>query len=418
MDTRQEKAQELASRGRVVRQPDHWLVFSLTSTEKYRVTLDPVSCSCPDYELRQEPCKHVLAVRIDVAQNGADTPCAKKPRLMVEEEPIKRQRPTYRQDWPSYCAAQKNEKDEFLPLLSDLCAGIVEPERKPGRGRRPASLAAQAFAAIFKVFTGMSGRRFMSDLRDVQVKGFVSEAVSPASIARFLESEEATPILTAILTQSSLPLKALEDEFAVDSSGFSASRFEKWYNVKHGKMESKQWWAKAHVMAGTRTHVITSVIIEDQHSNDAPYFAPLVKATAKNFTIRQATADKAYGSELNFQTVEDCGGTAYIAFRKSATGWIGGIFERMYHEFCLNKEEYLRCYHRRSNVESVFSAVKRVYGDSVRSRTRTAMKNEVICKLVCHNLSQLIHLMYELGLDLNFESKRELDTKYILKFPI
>jgi SWIM zinc finger len=250
MDTRQEKAQELASRGRVVRQADHWLVFSLTSTEKYRVTLDPVSCSCPDYELRQEPCKHVLAVRIDVAQNGSDTPCGKKPRQMTEEEPIKRQRPTYKQDWPSYDAAQKNEKDEFLPLLSDLCAGIVEPERKPGRGRRPASLVAQAFSACFKVFTGMSGRRFMSDLRDAQAKGFVSEAISYVCISRFLESEEATPILTAMLTQSSLPLKALEDEFAVDSSGFSASRFERWYNVKWGRMESKQWWTKAHIMCG------------------------------------------------------------------------------------------------------------------------------------------------------------------------
>ena len=43
-------------------------------------------------------------------------------------------------------------------------------------------------------------------------------------------------------------------------------------------------------------------------------------------------------------------------------------------------------YHRRSNIESAFSMVKQKFGDSCRSKTDTAMKNETLCKLLAHNL--------------------------------
>ena len=47
-------------------------------------------------------------------------------------------------------------------------------------------------------------------------------------------------------------------------------------------------------------------------------------------------------------------------------------------------------YHKRSNVESTFSAIKRKFGDAVMSRNDAAMVNEVLCKILCHNLTCLI----------------------------
>lgn len=51
-----------------------------------------------------------------------------------------------------------------------------------------------------------------------------------------------------------------------------------------------------------------------------------------------------------------------------------------------------------SNVESTFSAVKRKFGDSVRSRNDAAMVNEVLCKFVAHNLCCLIMEQETLGI--------------------
>lgn len=400
MNLRQQKALELADRDRVIRSGDKWLVFSLNGPERYFVTLSPLFCSCPDFELRHEECKHTMAVRIFVTRNET--------RNRVEADlatpPIKWPRKTYKQDWPNYDLAQQNEQAEFRGLLADLCSNI--PQRVSQKGTKGGNaftpLSDLIFATIFKIYSGMSGRRFATDLREAQERGYVSQTVHHSTIARCLEDAQTTPILERLIETSSLPFKAIETEFAVDSSGFSSCKFDRWYDEKWGRVKSEHSWVKVHAIVGTTTQVVASVIITDKHAGDAPMFPPLVKATAKNFTVNQVSGDKAYTTTENFQTVEDCGGIGYLSFKTNTTGGIGGIYERMYHLFCLNKEDYLHHYHRRSNVESYFSAVKRMFGDSVRSKSEIAMKNEVLGKLLAYNVTLLVHAIYELGLEPRF----------------
>ncbi len=47
-------------------------------------------------------------------------------------------------------------------------------------------------------------------------------------------------------------------------------------------------------------------------------------------------------------------------------------------------------------------SIKTKFGDAVRSRTKLAMKNEVLCKILCHNLCVLIGAMHELGIQPDF----------------
>jgi hypothetical protein len=49
------------------------------------------------------------------------------------------------------------------------------------------------------------------------------------------------------------------------------------------------------------------------------------------------------------------------------------------------QEEFQAAYHKRSNVETTFLAIKRRFGSSVRSKTFTAQVNEILCKVLCHN---------------------------------
>jgi hypothetical protein len=71
------------------------------------------------------------------------------------------------------------------------------------------------------------------------------------------------------------------------------------------------------------------------------------------------------------------------------------------------REDFLKKYHPRSNVESTFSAIKRKFGDSVRSKTDTAMKNEVLCKILAHNVCVCIAEWYALGIEPLFGDKPE-----------
>jgi len=68
---------------------------------------------------------------------------------------------------------------------------------------------------------------------------------------------------------SSLPLKAVETDFAVDSSGFGTSGFVTWYNARYGHEQDNRDWLKAHLMIGVKTNVVTSVEISGRHAPDA-----------------------------------------------------------------------------------------------------------------------------------------------------
>lgn len=61
-------------------------------------------------------------------------------------------------------------------------------------------------------------------------------------------------------------------------------------------------------------------------------------------------------------------------------------------------------YHQRSNVESAFFMIKSKFSDYVRSKTDTACINEILLKLICHNLCVVIQETFELGIQANFIS--------------
>ena len=46
--------------------------------------------------------------------------------------------------------------------------------------------------------------------------------------------------------------------------------------------------------------------------------------------------------------------------------------------------------------------IKSKFRDHVRSKTDVAMINEMLCKILCHNICCLIQAMYELGIEPTF----------------
>jgi len=387
-----------------------WTVPSQTNGGRYSVCVNGncVHCTCPDFEARGLPCKHIFAVQFTVKRETSttvETNAQGETTVTKTETVTETVKVTYSQDWPSYNAAQVNEKRMFLPMLADLCKDILEPVQSMGRPR--VTLADQVFYSAFKVYSLVSSRRFMSDLQDAQDKGYIARMPHFNSVLKALESEAVTPILQALITRSSLPLKAIETDFCVDSSGFGASRHEKWFSVKHQGMVSKRDWVKLHAMAGVKTNIVTSVEVTGRDGADGPQFVGLVNKTAANFPIREVSADKAYSSRKNLQAVQEAGGKAFIPFKNNATGagspqapkGDNALWTAMFHYYSLNRSEFLTHYHKRSNSESTFSSIKAKFGDSVRSKTDTAMVNEVLCKVLCHNIVTVIGSMFELGIE-------------------
>lgn len=394
MDTRQQKGLEIAALSKINRKGEIYLVPSQSGKGQYKVRLGPDGCSCPDFQTNHAKCKHIYAVEFMLQrENGEPAP--------VPDGVVALRAKNYAQNWPAYRLAQINEKAKLQQLLFELCSGIDEPIQTMGRTRIP--MSDMIFSTAYKVYSQMSSRRFMSDLKEAHIRRYISKLPCYNTVNNYVVMAEMTPYLQWMVIQSSLPLKAVETEFAVDSSGFSTCQYVRWFDEKYGKEQSEKDWVKAHVMCGVKTNVITAAEIGGAFSADHNHFAPLFNDTVKRFNVKEVSADKAYSSYANLRLVDMKGAVPYIDFKENATDKGNcEVWNRMYHYYSLNRQEFMSHYHKRSNVETTFSMVKAKFGGSIRSKLPAAQVNEVLLKLICHNICCLIASTYELGITVEF----------------
>src|SRR5688572_1783995 len=140
------------------------------------------------------------------------------------------------------------------------------------------------------------------------------------SIFNCLEKESLTPVLQELIMRSALPLKALETDFAVDSTGFGTARYYRHFSAKYGRQVEHRSYIKVHAMVGTKTNVVASAIVTDSGTGDAPMLAPLVTDVASQFNVERVSADKAYGSSFNFSLIESLGATPFVPFKSNSVG--------------------------------------------------------------------------------------------------
>ncbi len=293
------------------------------------------------------------------------------------------------QNWPIYNRAQTTEIRQFDLLLKSILENVVE--NPYGFGRPALSIRDLLFCTVKKVYFRMSCRRSKGLFDNAADKDLISHSPNWAATSRLLNKRRTTVILRRLIVLSALPLKDIEEHFSIDSSGFRTTNFTEYFNYKH-RVSRKHDWIKLHICSGAKTNIITDVRITDHRGADIRQFKPLVRATARNFDIKELSADKAYSSRECYEVVDKVGGQALIPFKSNATGRSAGskLWHKMFYYFKFHQPEFLARYHKRSNVEATFSMMKMKFGDSLKSRNRTAQINELLCKILAHNLCVLL----------------------------
>lgn len=396
-DLRQERGRILSNDKRIkhVAGPT-WMVPSQTQVAGgYLVNVAEKTCTCPDYELRRCRCKHQWAVEfahtVETHADGSQT----------VTESMTYTRTTYDQDWPAYNAAQVEEKDVVQRLLRGLCDRIPTAPH-PGRGPKPIAMSDAVFAMAMKVYGMMSARRSSTDLDASEQAGHVSRAPKYNTLLDAFQKPEMTAILTSLIEQSAAPLASIETSFAVDSTGFGTCVYTRWYDEKYGKPMKKATWLKAHAIVGTITGVVTAVKVTDSGGADCPQLPELVESTRDRFGMAEVSADRAYLSNENLTAIESAGAAPFVPFKLNSQQDGSPAWRKMHAVFVLRQEEFLAAYAKRSAAESTFSALKRKFGGSVRSKNQTAQVNEILCKVLAYNLSCLVRSMHVLGIEPSF----------------
>lgn len=311
----------------------------------------------------------------------------------------------YAQEWSAYDKAQVGEKQLFQTLLRELCLCVDEPEQLTGRPRLP--LRDMIFSVVFKVYSTFAARRFMTDLREAHAKGMIRKVPHYNALSRYLRLEPMGAALTRLIEISSLPLEPFEEYFAVDSTGFGTKRYTRWVDERTLGEKAKREWVKLHLSCGVRTNIVTSVLVTSRRENDSPFFCRLVAAAAKNFRVKEVSADKGYLSSENMRQALLLGAAPFIPFRSNCyldANLRSTVWKRMLCLYKYRHQEFAAHYNKRNNVETTFSMIKAKFGDRLRSKDTQAQFNEALCKVLCHNVCVIIQSMYELGLTPEFSA--------------
>ena len=314
-------------------------------------------------------------------------------------------RPTYSQDWPAYRLAQDFEGDFFRLFLSDLMDLVKEPQQTFGRPRHRLSDVLKAM--ILKVYLRMSTGRSKTFIRDAWRFGYLERVPSANTIIEYMNISELTPIFQECIEFTASVLRPYEVHFAPDSSGFRASHYHRWFEEKHGRNRvaeeelierKKREWRKVHIVVGVNTQVVVAVRVD---GGDYPQFIPMFERVRELFDVQRISADGAYTGRSNYEAANRWGVTAYLPFdgrHVQPPDSDQSTWAKAYRFQAESLDEWKAGYHPRSNVETGFSSAKRLFDETIRSNKLDAQINELLIKMLCHNIVVLIHEMFALGI--------------------
>lgn len=316
---------------------------------------------------------------------------------------------TYTQDWKSYNLAKTREKTMALQLLTELLELIEIPEKKK-MGRPSFTFKEQILSMFIYIWSRSSSRRAVADIEMAKRLKLISRTPCFTTILLMFNKAGMDNKLLELIEITSLPLRMFEDHLSVDSSGFSTSTFERWFNIRTQKPSKLRNWVKANLIVGSKTNIIITVTIKNGTSADCPELIPLVKKAVKHFNPKEISADKAYLSRNNLNTIAKVGAIPYIPMKSNSSRRPKGcpVWKATFDYFYNNQEEFMKHYHQRSNVETTFSMIKRNFGNKLRTKKFNSQVCEVLMKCLCHNLSVLVQESFELGLKIDLNKCAEI----------
>jgi DDE family transposase len=174
---------------------------------------------------------------------------------------------------------------------------------------------------------------------------------------------------------------------ALDSTGIKVANRGEW--MRH-KWHVKRGYLKIHVAVDIKKKKIVSLEVTSEEVHDSKMLKKIVDNASKNNVVKRVLADGTYDSKTNFQYLHDNGIKAAIKVRKNSNSKTMGCYPRkivviqQLKDFDKWKDSV--SYGKRWIAETVFSSIKRMFGEYVSARKFPNMAKELILKASLYNM--------------------------------
>jgi hypothetical protein len=323
----------------------------------------------------------------------------------LEKPILPKKRLTYPQPWKEYNLAKTQSKLFFLCLLNRAVNCLEIEDNYKGDGRYPHLISDMIKCMCIKVYSKSTSRKIISDLRLIHSYGHIVRVPHFNLISRYMSSQLITPYLEELIKITSEVLKDIETTAIPDATGFSTFNRSDWINVR---TKYKQWkkYKKLHILTGAKSNIVISAIVTKGTKHECDLLHVLLEK-AKHFKkVSIIPADAGYLSRANAELISNFGAEPFIMPKKNTREDLtrhnrrGTAWYKMIKTFKTNESFFKRQYSIRSNVESTMAMLKRNYLPYVFSKSDTGQINEVLTKIVCHNIDVITKSMFEYGVEL------------------
>lgn len=259
------------------------------------------------------------------------------------------------------------------------------------------------FCICMKNYCIKSSRRVIGELELCKQAGFIEKIPHFNTLLNYLKNPNLTFVLQELIKVTSLPLKSIERKFCCDATGFGTGILNDRWSVIRQNYEKHHKYYKAHITFGVLTNIVTSARVTEGIRADSPLLPEMLDETSENFNLEEWSADKGYISRENIDKIWEKNCLPLIPFKDNITGKRGSlIWKEMFKFFTINNELFMKKYHLRSNAESGMFMIKSRFGDLTSMRNETGCKNDVLCKILCHNLCVLVQELFNLNVEIDF----------------